>query len=137
MPYEMRISDCSSDLFSSDLAMGGHLMLVSFVVQSYQALPPGGAMLSNDAVWHLIEFGGAMLGAGVTIALPVGFAMVLVQIVMGMLARTAPALNLFSVGMPVALMAGLILLAVTAPLMGEGITPAQIGRAAGRERVCE
>src|SRR3546814_10548479 len=51
------------------------------------------------------------------ISLPVGFAMVLVQIVMGMLARTAPALNLFSVGMPVALMAGLILLAVTAPIM--------------------
>jgi len=106
------------------LAMDGHLMLASFVVQSYQALPPGGAMLSNDAVWHLIEFGGALLGAGVTIALPVGFALVLVQIVMGMLARTAPALNLFAVGMPVALMTGLILLAVTAPIMGEGITAA-------------
>ncbi len=41
-----------------------------------------------------------------------------------MLARTAPALNLFAVGMPVALMAGLILLAVTAPIMGEGIAAA-------------
>lgn len=106
------------------LGMDGHLMLVSFVVQSYQALPPGGAMLGNDAVWNLIEFGGALLGAGVTIALPVGFALVLVQIVMGMLARTAPALNLFAVGMPVALMAGLILLAIAAPIMGEGITVA-------------
>ncbi|ALR20046.1 flagellar biosynthetic protein FliR [Sphingobium wenxiniae] len=106
------------------LAMDGHLMLASFVVQSYQALPPGAAMLSNDAVWHLIEFGGALLGAGVTIALPVGFALVLVQIVMGMLARTAPSLNLFAVGMPVALMAGLVLLAIATPVMGEGIAAA-------------
>ncbi|MET0249908.1 MAG: flagellar biosynthetic protein FliR [Sphingobium sp.] len=103
------------------LGMDGHLMLAAFVVQSYQAMPPGGAMLSNDAVWHMVEFGGALLGAGVTIALPVAFAVVLVQIVMGMLARAAPSLNLFAVGMPVALMTGLILLAIAAPVMGEGI----------------
>lgn len=106
------------------LSMDGHLMLVSFVVQSYQALPPGAAMMSNDAVWDLVRFGGTLLGAGVTIALPVAFALILVQLVMGMLARTAPALNLFAVGMPVALMAGLVLLAVAAPVMGEGITAA-------------
>jgi flagellar biosynthetic protein FliR len=106
------------------LGMDGHLLLAGFVVKSYQALPPGAAMLSNDAVWHLVEFGGALLGAGVTVALPVGFALVLVQIVMGMLARAAPSLNLFAVGMPVAMMAGLVLLAIAAPIMGEGLTAA-------------
>lgn len=104
------------------LAMDGHLMLASFVVQSYAALPPGGPLMSNDAIWGLVEFGGALLGAGVTIALPVAFALVLVQVVMGMLARTAPSLNLFAVGMPVALMAGLVLMAISLPIMGEGIT---------------
>jgi flagellar biosynthesis protein FliR len=106
------------------LGMDGHLLLASFVVQSYQAMPPGGAMMSNDAVWHLVQFGGSLLGAGVTVALPVGFALVLVQIIMGMLARSAPSLNLFAVGMPVALMAGLVLLAIAAPVMGEGLTAA-------------
>jgi len=104
------------------LGMDGHLLLIGFIVKSYQAMPPGGAMLSNDAVWHIVQFGGALLGAGVTIALPVAFALVLVQIVMGMLARTAPQLNLFAVGMPVALMAGLVLLAVAAPIMADGIS---------------
>ncbi len=104
------------------LGMDGHLLLVSFVVQSYQAIPPGAAMLSNDTVWHLVEFGGALLGAGVVVALPVGFALVLVQIIMGMLARAAPSLNLFAVGMPVAMLAGIILLAIAAPIMAEGIT---------------
>jgi flagellar biosynthetic protein FliR len=104
------------------LGMDGHLLLASFVVQSYVAVPPGAAMLSNDTVWRLIEFGGSLLGAGVTVALPVAFALVLIQIVMGMLARAAPSLNLFAVGMPVAMMGGLILLAIGAPIMAEALT---------------
>lgn len=103
------------------LGMNGHLLLISYVVQSYQALPPGGAMLSNDVLYGLVMFGGALLGAGLTIALPVGFALILIQLVMGMLARSAPSLNLFAVGIPVALFAGLVLLAVAAPIMGQGI----------------
>lgn len=106
------------------LGLDGHLMLASFVVQSYAAIPPGSGMLSNGTIWRLIEFGGSLLGMGVTVALPVAFALVLVQIVMGMLARAAPQLNLFAVGMPVAMMAGLILLAVAAPIMAEGLTGA-------------
>lgn len=104
------------------LGMDGHLMLISYVVQSYVALPPGGPLLSNDAIHNLVLFGGSLLGAGLTIALPVGFALVLIQLVMAMLARSAPAMNLFSVGMPVALMVGLLLLAISAPIMGQGIT---------------
>ncbi|MGE4409859.1 MAG: flagellar biosynthetic protein FliR [Sphingobium sp.] len=106
------------------LGMDGHLMLIAYVVQSYQALPPGGPMLSNDAIYGLVMFGGALLGAGLTVALPVGFALVLIQLVMGMLARSAPSLNLFAVGMPVALLAGLILLAIAAPIMAQGIAEA-------------
>ena len=53
-----------------------------------------------------------------------GFALVLVQIVMGMLARSAPAMNLFAVGLPATLLAGLVLLAMAAPTMGDGITRA-------------
>lgn len=103
------------------LVMDGHLLLINYVVQSYQALPPGGPMLSNDAIYGLVMFGGALLGAGVTVALPVAFALIMIQLVMGMLARSAPSLNLFAVGMPMALITGLVLLAMTAPIMGQGI----------------
>lgn len=106
------------------LSMDGHLMLISYVVQSYQALPPGGPLLSADASYNLVMFGGTLLGAGLTVALPVGFALVLVQLVMAMLARSAPALNLFSVGLPVTLLVGLLLMAMAAPIMGQGISAA-------------
>jgi flagellar biosynthetic protein FliR len=106
------------------LAMNGHLMLAAIVVESYRALPPGAAWMSAESIRGLAYFGGVLFAAGVSIALPVAFAIVLVQIVMGVLSRTAPALNLFAVGFPAALLAGFVLLAIAAPVIGEGLTAA-------------
>jgi len=106
------------------LAIGGHLMLASIIVDSYRAMPPGGAMLSRDALNGLVMFGGNLFAMGLTIALPVGFSLVLVQLVMAVLARSAPALNLFAVGLPAALMAGIVLLAISVPYMADGIVSA-------------
>lgn len=106
------------------LSIGGHLTLATIVVDSYRALPVGGAWLGPESVRGLVMFGGDLFAAGLAIALPVGFALVLVQIVMAMLARSAPAMNLFAVGLPATLLAGLVLLAIAAPPIGEGITRA-------------
>lgn len=103
------------------LAVDGHLALAATVVESYRALPPGAAWMSGEAVMGLVLFGSVLFAAGLSIALPVGAALILVQIVMGVLARSAPALNLFAVGLPATLLAGLVLLAMAAPVMGEGI----------------
>ena len=103
------------------LAIGGHLALAATIVESYRALPPGDAWLSAESIRGLVFFGGVLFAAGLSIALPVGFAIILVQIVMAMLARSAPQLNLFSVGLPAALLAGIVLLAIAAPVMGDGI----------------
>lgn len=105
------------------LAMDGHLMLIGFIVKSYEAIPPG-AMMANNAIYSLVLFGGTLFGVGLTIALPVGFTLILIQVVMAMLARSAPSLNLFSVGLPAALICGLVLLAMAAPVMSDAIMSA-------------
>jgi flagellar biosynthetic protein FliR len=74
-----------------------------------------------------------LFAAGLSIALPVGFALILVQLVMGMLARSAPQLNLFSVGIPAALLAGIVLLAIAAPVIGDGIIDV-LGQGLGEAR---
>jgi flagellar biosynthesis protein FliR len=106
------------------LAIGGHLALAATIVESYRALPPGDAWMTAESIRGLVFFGAILFAAGLSIALPVGFAIVLVQVVMGMLARSAPQLNLFAVGFPAALLAGLVLLAIAAPVMGEGLVGA-------------
>jgi len=103
------------------LAMDGHLMLATIIVDSYRSLPPGQAWLGQGSLHDVFAFGGDMFAAGMAIALPVGFALILVQVVMAMLARSAPAMNLFSVGLPATILAGVILLAIAAPAIGDGI----------------
>lgn len=106
------------------LAMGGHLALAAIIVESFRAMPPGEAWLSARAIGGMTEFGGLVFAAGVAVALPVGFAMVLVQIVMAMIARSTPTLNLFSVGVPATVLAGVILLAMAVPVMAEALMEA-------------
>ena len=110
------------------LSIDGHLALAATIVESYRALPPGDAWLTAESVRGLVFFGSVLFAAGLSIALPVAFAIVLLQIVMGMLARSAPQLNLFAVGFPATLFAGLVLLAIAAPVLGEGLVGAiQLG----------
>lgn len=104
----------------------GHLLLIRAIVDSYGAWPPGAAF-DRDLLFDLAAFGGHALAAGVVVALPVAGALVLVQIAMAVLARAAPALNLFAVGFPAAILAGLALLALTAPLLSTGLLAALEG----------
>ena len=104
------------------LSMDGHLAFITVVIESYRALPVGGGLLSTDAVGAVVKLGGAMFAASVVLALPVVTGVILIQLVMALLARSAPALNLFAVGLPAALLGGLLLFAFAMPMLGQAIT---------------
>jgi flagellar biosynthesis protein FliR len=103
------------------LCIGGHLALIEIVVTSFRTLPPGESWLTAQALRGLVDFGGLMFAAGVSVALPVAFALIMVQVVMGTITRSAPALNLFAVGIPATVLAGVALLAAATPLMADAI----------------
>jgi flagellar biosynthesis protein FliR len=104
------------------LSMDGHLAFITVVIESYRALPVGGGLLSGDAAQAIVRLGGAMFAASVVLALPVVTGVILIQLVMALLARSAPALNLFAVGLPAALLGGLVLFAFATPMLGGAIT---------------
>ena len=101
------------------LSVNGHLMLVEMIVKSYEVLPPGQAWLGADKLENIAMFGGYTFLAGLLLALPVGFLLLCLNIVVGMISRAAPALNLFAVGLPVSLAVGVIALAMSFPAMGD------------------
>lgn len=115
------------------LALDGHLVLVDLLVKSYSALPPGEAWLAPEQLRGIAMFGSYAFTAGLLLALPVGFILLCLNIIVGMLARSAPALNLFAVGLPASLVVGVIALAIAFPAMGdfmativrEGLTAAE------------
>ncbi|WP_298091499.1 flagellar biosynthetic protein FliR [uncultured Sphingomonas sp.] len=101
------------------LSVDGHLVLVDTVVKSYDALPPGQAWMSAAQFREIAFFGGYAFFAGLLLALPVGFLLLCLNLVVGMMSRAAPALNLFAVGLPAALAVGVIALAIAFPAMGD------------------
>jgi flagellar biosynthetic protein FliR len=53
------------------------------------------------------------------LALPVGFLLLCLNIIVGMLSRAAPALNLFAVGLPASLAVGVVAILLALPAMGD------------------
>jgi len=104
------------------LALNGHLILVDLVVRSYDTLPPGEAWLGAERLRDIAMFGGYAFAAGLLLALPVGFILLCLNLIVGMLSRSAPALNLFAVGLPASLVVGVIALAIAFPAMGDYMT---------------
>jgi flagellar biosynthetic protein FliR len=100
------------------LGLGAHLTWFALVVQSYTVLPPG-TWLGVDQLAGIAGFASAMLVAAVAIALPVTLVLLLVQVLTGVLSRSAPALNLFALGLPAGVLAGIAALIAAAPLLAE------------------
>lgn len=98
------------------LAMGAHLQFIALVVDSYRAFPPGETWLGPGRFEMIAGFGSDMFTTALRIALPVTLVLLLVQIVTGVLSRSAPSLNLFALGLPAGVLAGLAALIIAAPL---------------------
>jgi flagellar biosynthetic protein FliR len=91
------------------LAAGGHLVLMETLAGSFRTLPVGPSGIGADQ-WHsLAQLGAQMFAGGVTLALPVMIALLVINFAMGVISRSAPSLNLMAVGFPAALIAGLLI----------------------------
>jgi flagellar biosynthesis protein FliR len=101
------------------LSVDGHLVLADLLVRSYQAMPPGASWLEAGRLENIALFGGYAFSAGLLLALPVGFLLLCLNLVVGMMSRAAPSLNLFAVGLPASVAVGVIALAVAFPAMGD------------------
>lgn len=99
------------------LALNGHLLVIKVVSDSFGYLPVGSSFLNQESLWLIVEFGSYMFSAGVLIALPAITALLLINVSFGVVTRAAPALNIFAVGFPVTLLAGLVMLSLVTPLI--------------------
>ena len=99
------------------LATGAHLHWIALVTESYAAFPPGETWLGADRFETIVGFGTALFETALRIALPVTLVLLLVQVVTGILSRSAPSLNLFALGLPAGVLAGIAALIIAAPVI--------------------
>jgi flagellar biosynthetic protein FliR len=83
------------------------------VVFSFHSLPIDGTWIDVSNYWTIIEFGGWIFATSLAIVLAPVTAMLLVNLAFGVMTRAAPQLNVFSIGFPVTMVAGLIILWLT------------------------
>ena len=100
-------------------AIGGHLLWFELLLESYRILPAGSVAVGPEAAESLALFMGYGLATAAAIALPVVLVLLLVQLVTGVIARAAPALNLFALGLPAGTLAGITALIICLPILME------------------
>ncbi|HUG93444.1 MAG TPA: flagellar biosynthetic protein FliR [Planctomycetaceae bacterium] len=93
--------------------VGGHLLMVSGLVETFQTLPVGQAWIATPAIELLRDLVHQSLVLGVQVAAPLLAAMSLVALTMGFLGHTVPQINVLVVGFPVRALVSLLVLAVT------------------------
>lgn len=116
------------------LALGAHLQWFSLVLESYRVFPPGQTWLGAERFSEIAGFAGYMFVTAVTIALPVSLVLLIVQMVTGVLSRSAPSLNLFALGLPAGVLAGIAALLISAPVLTDlvvRLTTDALGATAG------
>lgn len=110
------------------LIAGGHLLLVTGILDTYQTLPVGYANVCPPVLVLLRDLVYQSLVLAVQISAPVMATMAVVGIAMGFLGHTIPQVNVLVVGFPIRTLVGLILLGVSlggaADLMGRSLPDA-------------
>jgi flagellar biosynthetic protein FliR len=103
------------------VASGAHRVVIAYVFESLRLLPIG-APLRHDAIVPLVaELAGHALSSGVRLAMPVAAVSLIVHVVLALVARAAPSLQIFSLGFGVLIAAGLLTLVASLPAIGAGL----------------
>ena len=98
------------------LNMDGHHLVIGAVYESYFAFPVMSIEeLSGYFASHIVDMFSNMFLISLKIAFPVMATVFLVTLSLGILARFAPQLNIFILGFPIYIVAGLITLMLTLP----------------------
>jgi len=96
------------------LAIDGHLMVLSTLVESFRVLPIG--VLPHKASWaNMANAGATVFSAGLLLALPIVVTLLITNTAIAVLGRVAPQLNIIVIGFPVTITIGFVALYVCLP----------------------
>ncbi len=91
------------------ISLDGHLLLIQMLLDSFKTLPIGIDGIDKAGIWSILAWSSRMFAGGLLLAMPVIASLLLVNVIFGVAARAAPQLQIFSVGFPVTLMLGMLL----------------------------
>ena len=106
------------------IVINGHLLVIAAVVQSFRAFPVAPEPFAFLRALQPQAWGSEIFALGLWIALPIVAMLLFVNLVLGVISRVAPQMNVFAIGFPVTLGVGLLGMLFTLPMMEAPFTMA-------------
>ena len=94
------------------ISVDGHLIAIATMI-SYRILPVGSPVAPDVMIAAGIGAAGSMFLSAAIIMLPIAMVLLMINVTVGIISRSAPTLNLFSFGFPITLISVFILLYVS------------------------
>lgn len=95
--------------------INGHHVLIQCIIKSFDIVQVGDLNLNGNILQHIISLIIQTFGLSVRIAAPVLITIFLTDFTMGLISRTVPQLNLLMLGLPIKMLAGLLVLSAAVP----------------------
>jgi flagellar biosynthetic protein FliR len=99
------------------VTMDLHLYMIAALVDSFQSFPIAGTTPSAGAFRTAAEWGGSIFAYALQFSLPLIAALLITNLALGILTRSAPQLNIFAVGFPITITVGFVVLALLIPFL--------------------
>jgi len=97
------------------LVVNGHHILIAALFESFSRIPLDGLIWNAALADFIVNITAGVFLVGMKIAMPVTFSVLIVNVGMGILARTMPQMNIFVVGIPLHLTIGSFMLMMLLP----------------------
>ncbi|MCK4573474.1 MAG: flagellar biosynthetic protein FliR [candidate division Zixibacteria bacterium] len=98
------------------LAINGHHLIINAFAESYLVIPPGAVGLYGSAGELIIKYSAYIFVIALKVAAPVMVSLFLIDVSLGTIAKTMPTMNVFFVGFPIKIGAGLMVMAMALPI---------------------
>lgn len=98
------------------LTTGAYLVYLRAIAASFAAVPSLGAVLSGGMVEALVRMSSAVFVIGVKVGAPILAALMFSNVVLALVARMVPQMNVLIVGFPLNIAVGLVFLGASLPL---------------------
>ncbi|NRA60077.1 MAG: flagellar type III secretion system protein FliR [Psychrobium sp.] len=94
-------------------AVDGHIAMINMLVISFDTLPIGGGGLTSLTYDKIARWGVWIFTSSLAMSISAMVALLVINFSFGILTRAAPQLNIFSIGFPITMLAGLLVLWLT------------------------
>lgn len=98
------------------ITFDGHHVIINSIADSYKYIPLGGFKLDENMVFSILDLASNVFEIGFKLSLPVVAIVFLLDLLLGIMVRTIPQMNVFVIGLPMKIFIGLVIILVTIPI---------------------